>query len=86
MEPTDADEPEGESTEEEEKEKEEDSEEEEEDRSNSDAEDVEEIASRENGGDRVEGFLSALSKETLKPRKKVGSSFVWSLAFTLGEV
>ncbi len=75
MEPTtDADEPEGESTDEEEKE--EDSEEDE-DRNSSDVEDVEEIASRENeGGRRVEGFLSALSKESLKPRKKVGRSFV----------
>ncbi len=51
-----------------EEEKEEGSEEEE--RSSSDAEDVEEIASRENEVDLMEGFLSALSKETLKPQKK----------------
>ncbi len=78
MEPTDVDDkPEGDSPEEENEE-----ESEEENRSSSgDNDDVEE----NEGGNHVEGFLSALSKETLKPRNKV-RSYTSHVYFTPDEV
>ncbi len=79
MEPTDVyEKPKGDSSEEEENEEES----EEENRSSSgDDDDVDE----NEGGGHVEGFLSALSKETLKPRNKV-CSYTSCVEFTPGEV